>query len=211
MRNAVLPLLTILLFLLGCAERPRGNTDPTARQPAAEEVQTPQPSAAEENGYSVSDEGPAAEKADVQFEEDVLPPPEDSPGESFQQSKPASESLPEQGEKIQPSVDSPVEPNVRAQPTDPNAAPDYDVVLGFRVQLSASGSSADAHREADKARTRLGTDVYVEFEAPLYKVRAGDFRDRAEAVTLRARARGNGYPEAWVVETEIRIPAGGGT
>ena len=54
------------------------------------------------------------------------------------------------------------------------------------------------------ARTRVPEAVHVVFESPYYKVRVGDFHDRAAALQLRDRLRAYGYDQAWVVTTEVQ-------
>lgn len=80
------------------------------------------------------------------------------------------------------------------------------LVTGWRVQLYASRSETDAAREATRVRDALAGEapVYVERDAPWYKVRVGDFGDRGAAERLRERLVGLGWPEAWAVRTTIR-------
>jgi cell division septation protein DedD len=81
---------------------------------------------------------------------------------------------------------------------------------GYRVQIFASESALKADRVAREARERLGTAVYVKYDPPLYRVRVGDFRARAEAEAARERARSGGWEGAWIVEDTVRMdPAGG--
>jgi cell division septation protein DedD len=199
-----------LLSLSACSSPPRGPaTDPDASHdtPAAAE------SASEpESNYDLRDEGPFPPPADVRFEEDILDPPEDAEGESFEKSQVEEENLPEEAEtpeKLPATVETPVAPSVgsRQEGVNPNTTPGYRVERGFRVQLIASSSHSEASKLANDAENRLRAPVYVQSEGALYKVRAGDFLDRAAAQELRARAQANGFPEAWVVSTEIHIPA----
>jgi cell division septation protein DedD len=97
---------------------------------------------------------------------------------------------------------TPVEPEVTV-PVQEQASPRTG--RGFRVQLLAAGDRDEAESMAREARARLRAPVYVVFEAPFYKVRAGDHVDRADALLLRDLARRNGYDGAWVVTTEIRL------
>jgi hypothetical protein len=46
--------------------------------------------------------------------------------------------------------------------------------------------------------------MYIEFEAPLYKVRVGDCATRHEADTLKEKAGTQGYDGAWVAETPVQ-------
>jgi cell division septation protein DedD len=164
----------------------------------------------QDHGYSLDDEGESPPPGDVAFEEDKLIPPEDVEGAALTQppvnAGPADDiQLPEE-ERVAPTVPVPTPPTNEA-PVPQSEGPAAE--RGFRVQLVAAGSREDAERIAREARTRLAVPVYVEFESPFYKVRAGDFTDRAQALQLRDRARSYGYPEAWVVTTTIRSPQKG--
>jgi hypothetical protein len=82
------------------------------------------------------------------------------------------------------------------------------LATGWRVQVYASRDESDAAGEATRVREALAAQapVYVERDAPWYKVRVGDFEDRAAADRLRERLAGLGWPEAWAVRTTIRTP-----
>jgi len=75
---------------------------------------------------------------------------------------------------------------------------------GYRVQIFASSDRNRAESAAAEARQRFAEPVYIEFEAPLYKVRVGDCATRHEADTLKERAGAQGYDGAWVAETQVR-------
>ena len=81
-----------------------------------------------------------------------------------------------------------------------------DFTEGWRVQLSANSTLADADGRARGARAKFTEPVYVEYEPPFYKVRVGDFLTRAEAESMATRARAEGYEGAWVVETLVMRP-----
>jgi hypothetical protein len=74
---------------------------------------------------------------------------------------------------------------------------------GYRVQIFASSERARAESAAAEARRKFTEPVYVEFEAPLYKVRVGDCVTRHEADTLKEKAGVQGYEGAWVAETPV--------
>jgi hypothetical protein len=80
------------------------------------------------------------------------------------------------------------------------------LATGWRVQVYASRDETEAAGEATRVRDALAAEapVYVERDAPWYKVRVGDFGDRAAADRLRERLAGLGWPEAWAVRTTIR-------
>jgi cell division septation protein DedD len=79
------------------------------------------------------------------------------------------------------------------------------LIAGWRVQIFSSSWLADAEALRDRLR-REGLPAYVEYRAPLYRVRIGDCTDLAEARELRDRAIAMGYERASVVQTLIQAP-----
>ena len=51
--------------------------------------------------------------------------------------------------------------------------------------------------------------VYVDFEAPNYKVRVGDFIDRNSAESLQQDLVQMGYNSAWILRSRINSKASG--
>ena len=210
----VRPSLTVVLaatclFLTACASSPRGSaSDPSdPLPPPPSEKERDATGRSRDAAYDFESEGrfPPPSR-DVEFEEDQLPPPETVDGTAWgTTAEPVQD---ETLEREEPSVVGPVAPSgPRTQP----GAGAVEEDRGWRVQLAASSERDDADRLAREARSRLGVPVYVDFEAPLYKIRAGDYIDRAEALRLRDRARANGYDGAWVVTTEIARKVNGGS
>lgn len=76
-------------------------------------------------------------------------------------------------------------------------------VPGYRVQIFASSTQEGADKIASEARFKFTERVYVEYDAPYYKVRVGNYKNRADAEILREKARNMGYPDAWIVQTEV--------
>jgi hypothetical protein len=74
---------------------------------------------------------------------------------------------------------------------------------GFRVQLFAGVSEDNARKLAREAESALGVPVYVSYMDGYWKVRAGDCRTRAEAETLRNRARNAGYADCWIAADTV--------
>lgn len=70
----------------------------------------------------------------------------------------------------------------------------------YRVQLLASMGRATAMALREEMAGVLAIPVFVEHEPGIWKVRAGDFRERVEAEALRRRIVGLGYADAFVVE-----------
>ncbi len=78
-------------------------------------------------------------------------------------------------------------------------------VPGFRVQLYSSSDYYAAVRVRNEATLRFHEDVYFDFEPPYYRVRIGNFTDRISADELRDAARSLGFPDAWVIQTNVTV------
>jgi hypothetical protein len=77
---------------------------------------------------------------------------------------------------------------------------------GYRVQIGAYESEMKANSEADRARGSLGRSVYVQYMAPWYKVRVGNFTSKYEATQYKNQLRSTtSYRDAWVVPSEIIV------
>lgn len=75
---------------------------------------------------------------------------------------------------------------------------------GYRVQVVASSYEDNARAVADKVRGAFpGTGVYVQHIQNLYKVRVGDFKDRAGAEAMRDKLKAAGYADAWIVKETV--------
>lgn len=205
-RFLILILAAALFALAACSPPPRGRTSPEdvpADPPPAEQ-------SADDQRYDFEDEGEFPETPDdVAFEEDQLPPaPEDVAGEPLNTDPVESErideatDLPTPDDRIEPGVSTPVPPAVT---TPVPRGSDVEVVRGFRVQLMAVNEMARAQNLAREAEQRLGVTVHVVQEGPHFKVRAGDFTDRAEAVRLKERATSLGYDGCWVVTDQVEL------
>ena len=91
-----------------------------------------------------------------------------------------------------------------------------ELVQGYRIQIFASGSFDEANAMKQTAVQRLTEDsVYVVFDPPVYKVRAGDFRSRVEANQRLGVISALGFTDAWVVgdkimvQKSVRVPPSG--
>jgi hypothetical protein len=75
---------------------------------------------------------------------------------------------------------------------------------GYRVQIGAYQSQSTANSAADRARGSLGRSVYVQYIAPYYKVRVGNFIDKYAATQYKNQLRStSSYRDAFVVSSEI--------
>jgi hypothetical protein len=84
--------------------------------------------------------------------------------------------------------------------------PEFEQAPGFRVQVFATGNQETAEAVREAAHNKLGVAVYSELVEGLYKVRIGDCPDREQAERLLERCRAAGYGDAWIVETQVRVP-----
>jgi cell division septation protein DedD len=80
------------------------------------------------------------------------------------------------------------------------------LATGWRVQVFASREQPEAAARATRVQEALGdrVPVYVERDDPWFKVRVGDFADRAPAERLRDELAALGWSDAWAVRTTIR-------
>ncbi len=62
-----------------------------------------------------------------------------------------------------------------------NAPAASDKPYGYRVQIGIDENKDVMESLAERARSRLDLPVYLEFEAPFYRVRVGDFTTKADA------------------------------
>jgi hypothetical protein len=81
-----------------------------------------------------------------------------------------------------------------------------ELPYGFRIQVLAVPDFSTAGAEASRLDERLGgkLPVYVEYIAPYYKVRVGDFKKQEDGQPALAHVRELGYSDAWLVRTTIK-------
>ncbi len=77
---------------------------------------------------------------------------------------------------------------------------------GYRVQVL----STDNMDEANEVRAQIyfntmNKEVYITFEPPFYKVKAGDFISFSEAEDFKFKLNQLGYPEARVIQETVNI------
>ena len=78
---------------------------------------------------------------------------------------------------------------------------------GYRVQVLATRYFERADSLAVIMKNTVSDSVYVDFEAPNYKVRIGDFIDRDSAESLQKELVQMGYNSAWILRTRINSQA----
>jgi hypothetical protein len=86
----------------------------------------------------------------------------------------------------------------------PESSTSMELVSGFRVQLVATSSIDEANAKKVEAEGIFpGEWIYVEYDPPSYKVRAGNFQNRVEADRFAKLASGKGFQEAWAVPERV--------
>ena len=76
---------------------------------------------------------------------------------------------------------------------------------GYRIQIFESTVSSIARTEAKRFQNILGDSVYIDFEAPLYKLRIGNFIDRKKAEKAIESIVRLGAKDSWIVRTKIDL------
>ncbi|MCY3868645.1 MAG: SPOR domain-containing protein [Gemmatimonadetes bacterium] len=131
--------------------------------------------------------------------------------------------------QLVPPVDSPMadssptDSSAAREEFDPQTLMDDDTVLqtpvraeamppaevsqigGFRVQVAAlrDHSRAEALREQIQRDAQVLTYIHFDEDIQLYKIRAGNSHTPESAETLRDTIRALGFPDAYVVRTQI--------
>jgi hypothetical protein len=79
-----------------------------------------------------------------------------------------------------------------------------EVVQGFRIQVFSSSGVDEATRMKEVVTEKfIGDSVYVVYDAPVYKIRVGDFVNRYEANQRLPEFTEKGYRDAWIVPDRI--------
>ncbi len=113
----------------------------------------------------------------------------------------------------EPAPQTPMNPPAQpAYEPAPPATPQVRKVPGFRVQVFASmyRDKAEAFRDGIVAQWGVKAYVVEEYDPArgltLYKVRVGNFLDRASAESMRDRIRSLwGYTDAFVVQDQVEV------
>ncbi|MCX7877496.1 MAG: SPOR domain-containing protein [Ignavibacteria bacterium] len=69
----------------------------------------------------------------------------------------------------------------------------------YVVQIGAFAIESNFQRFYQRARLVLGNDVYYELVGNLYKIRIGNFTNRAEAIKLAELCKAKGYYDAFII------------
>lgn len=132
---------------------------------------------------------------------DSLPPVRKEKLSTFEKSfKPSEydtdiELLHKKENQARPIVDVPVETFTVAEP---------ETVQGFRIQVFSSNNYDDAMTLRNTLNVELPAQwVYMVYDAPTYKVRVGDYTNRADANLAVDGFIEKGYKGAWVVPDRV--------
>ena len=74
---------------------------------------------------------------------------------------------------------------------------------GYRLQIFESSSVEETNQTLRKFERSLKDSVYMVFEAPLYKLRLGNFVTKKEAEKQKTNLNKKGYKNIWIVRSRI--------
>jgi len=74
---------------------------------------------------------------------------------------------------------------------------------GFRVQVFATRYSQSADSLKTILESQTDKNIYIVFDAPVYKVRIGNFVSRNEAEKFQNDVKKKGYKSAWIVRSKV--------
>jgi len=77
--------------------------------------------------------------------------------------------------------------------------PERKEVYTYIVQIGAFAIKSNFERFYNKARLILGNDVYYEISGNLYKIRIGNYSNRAEAIKMAEYCKTRGYYDAFII------------
>ena len=76
---------------------------------------------------------------------------------------------------------------------------------GFRLQIFESSSVEEANRLLNKNRKVLKDSLYLIFEAPLYKLKYGNYINKTDAENAKKQLLRKGYKNIWIVRSRIHF------
>ena len=74
---------------------------------------------------------------------------------------------------------------------------------GFRLQIYEASSVDEANQEFRKLRRILPDSLYMVFDAPLYKIRYGNYVTKNDAEISKQFLDKKGYRKVWIVKSRI--------
>lgn len=112
--------------------------------------------------------------------------------------------------KEQPAAKGGSQKSSPAEREQPAIAPAERVerLAGYRVQIYSTYDLDDAVRTKGMSQAMLDSmRVYMVYDAPVYKIRVGDFLTKSDADAAKQALRGKGFNDAWIVPDQISRPA----
>ena len=99
---------------------------------------------------------------------------------------------------------APVVPQPDHAVLDTSGTTDADLVQGFRVQIYSSANIDNAKARRAEAQSFFpGEWIYLQYDPPTYKIRAGNFLHRYEADRFVKLAIEKGFTDAWTVPARV--------
>ena len=80
----------------------------------------------------------------------------------------------------------------------------YEFMDGFRLQLYDDLSVINANKTFDNYKKKLPDSLYLEFDAPFYKIRYGNFKTKREAELQKQNLMNNGMKDIWIIRSRIK-------
>jgi len=80
----------------------------------------------------------------------------------------------------------------------------YKIVDGFRIQIYATTNFTEAERKKEDLLSALDEKVYVIYDAPYYKIRAGNFEKEENCKKLKKQLLELGF-DIYIVKSKIRV------
>ena len=74
---------------------------------------------------------------------------------------------------------------------------------GYRLQLYESSSAEQANNKMKEYSNSLKDSLYIVFDAPLYKIRYGNYVTKNKAEIEKNNLKKKGYRTAWVIKSRI--------
>jgi hypothetical protein len=71
----------------------------------------------------------------------------------------------------------------------------------FKIQILAGPNEQQVKKEKNNLAPKIDLPLSVSFEAPYYKLFAGNFSQHSEAESWCAQLKDMGYNDAWIVRT----------
>lgn len=141
---------------------------------------------------------PAGEKIEVA---ELLP----SPDVDFPAPTDGSEEPFDSGVEPEETPETAIPPDAIPETDEALPLPPVETGETFTVQLKAASSERGASDFIEAVNSAFDQELYVLYEKPYYKVRAGRYRSQDEAGFMLARAKEFGFDQAWIAK--VRDPS----